>query len=131
MCHHFSNCCHFVAQFSLCNSSKLKLPLALTFTTPYAQCLKSNGTNIITQWQNKLQGQDDRSGSFNFEDMHKGCLKDQPQSIPTTCRQWGTNYGNLKSNSHEDFGKIYALSIGNGDNGILNLNTTKLAKNKP
>jgi len=32
---------------------------------------QSNGTNITTQWQNKLQGQDDKSGSFNFEDMHK------------------------------------------------------------
>lgn len=122
-----SFCCTiFLVQFF-----KAKITARINLHNSICTMSQSNGTNIITQWQNKLQGQDDRSGSFNFEDMHKGCLKDQPQSIPTTCRQWGTNYGNLKSNSHEDFGKIYALSIGNGDNGILNLNTTTLAKNKP
>jgi hypothetical protein len=63
--------------------------------------------------------------------MHKGCTNGQPQSIPTTCRQWGTNCGDLKSNAHEDFGKIYALSVGNGDDGILNLNATTIAQNKP
>jgi hypothetical protein len=92
---------------------------------------QSKGKNIITQWQNKLQGQDDRSGSFNFQDVHKGCIKGQPQNIPTTGRQWRTNYGNLKLSTHEDFGKIYALSIRNGDDGILNLNTTMATKNKP
>jgi hypothetical protein len=92
---------------------------------------QSNDTNITTQWQNKLQWQDDRNGSLNFQDMHKQCIKGQPQKIPTTCRRWGTNYGNLKLSTHEDFGKIYALSIRNGDDGILNLNATTAIKNKP
>jgi len=122
-----SICCTiFLVQFF-----KAKITTRIKLHNSICTMSQSNGTNIITQWQNKLQGQDDRSGSFNFQDMHKRCIKGQPQSIPTSCSQWGTNYGNLKSNAHEDFGKIYALPIGNGDDGILNLNATTVAKNKP
>jgi len=54
-----------------------------------------------------------------------------PINIPTTCKHQGVDYDNLQLNTHEDSSKIYALSIGNGDNGSLNLNTTMAPKKMP
>jgi hypothetical protein len=51
-------------------------------------------------------------------------------NIPTTCKHQGVDYDNLQLNTHEDSSKIYALSIGNGANGSLNLNTTMAPKRK-
>jgi hypothetical protein len=51
-------------------------------------------------------------------------------NIPTTCKHQGVDYDNLQLNNHEDSSKMYALSLGNGDNGNLNLNTTMAPKRK-
>ncbi len=85
---------------------------------------------ITTQWQKKpLARQDDRSGCFYFQDMHKSCIEGHPQTyqqvvnikelIMTIC-----NWTAMKTLAK-------SMHIGNGDNGSLNLNTTMAPKKMP